>query len=87
MLVKVYGIDSTTFRNYVAEVLKILKDGAEVPFHKCLTGKMKFMTTDERSFVPEADVVLKLSKPFQLKSARYANMCSFNCDFSNFTLY
>jgi len=62
-----------------------LHGGYEVKFLKRHNQTMKFIETDEESYVKSSDIIRKLSKPITSSSARYQNMKSFSTDMSDLT--
>lgn len=68
-----------------SEVTKKTKGGYDVRFCKRHPQTIKFISTEEESYVRQKDVVRKLSKPSTIKSTRYKGMLSFPNDLSDLT--
>ena len=82
-VVKVYGKSKENFRLYIAKVTNPTNAGYDVMFFKGHSQAMKFMETEEESYVAKKDVVRKLSKPLKSSSARFKDMISFTTDLSD----
>lgn len=82
-VIKVFGKDDTSFRLYIAKIEEADNEGYEVKFLKRHSQTMKFIYTDEQSYIKKSEVVQKLSQPLTSKSARYANMVYFANDLTD----
>lgn len=80
---KVFGKDDSSFRLYIAKIEEADNDGYEVKFLKRHSQTMKFIYTDEQSYIKKSEVVRKLSQPLTSESARYANMVYFATDLTD----
>lgn len=87
VLAKVFDQNKTSFRLYVAKVIRREPRGLNVLFYKRAQNTMRFIQTVERSYLDVEDVVLQLSKPVLSSSVRYQNMIAFSNDLSEFTIY
>lgn len=86
-VVKVQGKTKSSFRLYVAKIISMYQDGYEGLFYKKIQGAYKFIETQEESFIPSDDIIMKLSKPICIKSSRFNNAIAFSEDLSEYTLY
>lgn len=82
-VVKIYRKSRKNFRLYIAKVTNQTNAGYDVVFFKRHSQTLKFMETEEESYVSKKDVIRKLSKPLKSSSARFRNMISFSDDLSD----
>lgn len=87
VVVKVQGKTKNSFRHYVAKIIGIYLGGYQGVFYKRLPSAYKFSETSEESFIPDGDIVLRLSKPTEMNSARFHNVITFTEDLSTFSMY
>lgn len=86
-LVKVQGKTKNSFRHYIAKIISICHGGHQGVFYKRSTNAYKFSETNEESFIPNEDIVLRLSKPTEMNSARFHNVITFTEDLTGFIMY
>ena len=88
VLAMVHGAKKKSSRHYIAKIISKTQDGFSVKWLKNQNRTTKFYITDEElTFVPASDIVRKLLTPlFHGETGRFANLYSFQFDFSNYSI-
>lgn len=86
-VVKVQLKTKNSFRHYVARIIGVYLGGYEGVFYERLPNAYKFSETTEESFIPDEDIVLRLSKPTEINSSRFHKVISFTEDLTSYTMF